>query len=179
MEVGKDEQLLEKARRAEPEALATLCSAYYPKVLRYMHYRVGAASAADLAGEVFLRVLRGIHGQKGSFLAWLYRIAANVVSDYGRKKQTRRETQMSESVHENPASESGPAETVGRQLDLRQAITKLTDAQRDLVTLKFVQGLDNEEISEITGRKPVAVRALQFRALSSLRNLLGDKESLL
>ncbi|NIA21724.1 MAG: sigma-70 family RNA polymerase sigma factor, partial [Anaerolineaceae bacterium] len=133
-------------------------------------------SAEDLAGEVFLRLLRGIHGQKGSFLAWLYRIAANVVVDHGRKKQTKRETQMSDSVHENLIGEPSPAEAVGRQLDLQQAIAKLTDDQRELVTLKFIQGLGNEDICEITGRKPGALRALQFRALSTLRDILGDEE---
>jgi len=113
LEAGKDERLLEKARRAEPEALAALCSEYYPKLLKYMHYRVDAASAEDLVGEVFVRVLRGIHGQKGSFPAWLYRIAANVVVDHGRKKRTKRETQMSD-AHENPAPEPSLSETVAR-----------------------------------------------------------------
>lgn len=177
MEAGKDERLLEKARRAEPEALAALCSEYYPKLLKYMHYRVDAASAEDLVGEVFVRVLRGIHGQKGSFPAWLYRIAANVVVDHGRKKRTKRETQMSD-AHENPAPEPSLSETVARQLDLRQALAKLTGEQRELVTLKFIQGLANADISEITGRKPAAVRALQFRALSSLRNIMGDNGSM-
>ena len=44
------------------------------------------------------------------------------------------------------------------------------------VTVKFIEGLSNDQVGEITGRSPEAVRALQFRALAALRVLLSDEE---
>ncbi|NIA07435.1 MAG: sigma-70 family RNA polymerase sigma factor [Actinobacteria bacterium] len=176
MNQGEIESLLEKARRGEAEALAQLCGHFYPKMLKYMHYRVDAASAEDLTGEVFVRVLRHISDQKGSFVAWLYRIAANAATDHARARKIRRESPMDERATETIAGGDNPADVVGRQMDIRTAIARLTDDQRELVTLKFIQGLSNSEIAEITDRKQGTIRGLQFRALAALRELLGGEE---
>ena len=166
--------LVERARRREKAALNELCSHFYPKVLGYMHHRVGPRFAEDMTEEVFLRVVRSIAGQKGSFVAWLYRIAANVAVDHGRSQAVRSEGPLGDAAAERPAG-GDPAHEVGRALDLHQAISRLTNEQRELVTLKFFQGLSTAEVSEATGRTPEAIRALQFRALASLRRALGGE----
>ncbi len=165
--------LLRQAREQVPEALAALCEQVYPKLLVYMHYRVGADEAEDLAAEVLLRVLRGIGGQKGSFFPWLYRIAANVVADHARSARARKEEPMSDSAAQLALSRSNDPAAAARRLDIENAISALTEDQREFITLKFIQGLSNAEIGEITGRTPEAIRALQFRALCALRDLLG------
>jgi RNA polymerase sigma-70 factor (ECF subfamily) len=108
-------------------------------------------------------------------MAWLYRIATNVVNDYFRSRKSRPEEPMNERIAEGAqARAADPSTAVGRRLDLEQAMGCLTGEQRELITLKFIQGLSNAEIGEATGRSPEAVRALQFRALSALReNLKG------
>ena len=164
--------LLVPARKQRPEALARLCDRFYPKVLKYMHYRVSAQHAEDLAEEVFLRLVRSISGQTGSFQAWLYRIAGNVVAQWYRDRKTRHHAPIDEATAEPVSAQPNPAEAVGRKLDMAQAIVQLTDDQRELVTLKFIQGLSNADIEEITGRSPEAVRALQFRALAALKQIL-------
>jgi len=169
-------RLLEEARKRTPEALAELCELFYPKVLKYMHYRVAAQHAEDLTEEVFLRVVRSIQGQTGSFNAWLYRVAANVVAQWYRQKKRRDCVGIEEIDGELASAADGPGETVPRHLDLTEAIGQLTDDQREFVTLKFIQGLSNADIAEITGRSPEAIRALQFRALSALRQILDDEK---
>jgi len=171
------ERLLRQARAGDGESLAALCEEFYPKVLRYMHYRVDRGSAEDLTAEVFVRVVGHIAEQKGSFQAWLYRIAANVVVDHARSGKSRREAPMDRRTTETAAGDGDdPADVVGRRLDLRGALARLTPEQRELLTLKFIQGLSNEEVAEITGRRHGAIRALQFRALSAMRRLLGGEE---
>ena len=74
------------------------------------------------------------------------------------------------------ASNGGdPSGAVGGRMDIKDAIARLTEEQRELVTLKFIQGLSTADVAEITGRREGAVRALQFRALSALRDLLGEE----
>ncbi len=168
--------LLAKARERDPQSLAALCEHFYPKVLKYMHYRVDARWADDLAADVFLRVMRSIGGQTGSFVAWLYKIAANVIIDHSRREKVRRVIPMDEQTAPLVAPPDDPADTVARRADLVAAMARLTEEQHEFVTLKFVQGLSNAEIAEVTGRKPGAIRALQFRALSTLRELLGEED---
>lgn len=165
---------VEGARRGEPESLAALWEHFHPRILTYMYYRVGPAWAEDLAGEVFLRVVGHIGTQRGRFVAWLYRIARNVVIDYRRRRsrRERREVSMREPVVQSLPGGQDPAETTARRADLEAAIAQLTEQQRELVVLKFVQGLSNEEIGEVTGRSPGAVRGLQFRALKALREMV-------
>ena len=167
--------LVERARRREKGALNDLCARFYPKILGYLIHRVGRRFAEDLTEEVFLRVVRAIAGQKGSFVAWLYKIAANVAVDHGRSQAARPEAPLSDAAAGRAAG-GDPAREVGRALDLRDAIGQLTDDQRELVTLKFLQGLSTAEVADATGRTPEAVRALQFRALAALRRALGGEE---
>lgn len=169
--------LLEKVRQGDAEALVVLCEHFYPQVLKYMHYRVDAVSAEDLTSEVFLRVLNNIGDQRGSFVAWLYRIAANVVVDHARTGKTRKEIPMDEQVIESVVDGKDPSKVVGRQIDISNAIAKLTDDQQELITLKFIQGLPNEDIAEITDRSQEAIRGLQYRALSALRLILSGEKS--
>ncbi len=174
MDTSEIAPLVEKARLREPEALGALCASFYPKVLRYMNYRVGPRFAEDLAAEVFLKVVRGISGQTGSFVAWLYRIASNVVADHARSRAVRRECPIGDALAERLTGGADPAREVGQALDIRNAMSELTDEQREMVTLKFIEGLSNAEIAEITGRTSDAIRHLQFRAMSTLRQVLGD-----
>lgn len=176
MDEHEIDSLLEKAKQGDAEALAALCECLYPQVLKYMYYRVDAVSAEDLTGEVFLRVLRNIGKQKGLFVAWLYRIAANVVIDYSRMGKIRREGSMDEQLTQSNVNGKNPADVVGGQIDVYNAIVRLTNDQRELVTLKFIQGLSNADIAEITGRSEGAIRGLQFRALSALRLILSGEE---
>jgi RNA polymerase sigma-70 factor (ECF subfamily) len=164
--------LLRDARTGDGEAVAEICTLFYPKVLTYMRYRVDAASADDLAGEVFLRVLRHIGEQKGSFVAWLYRIAANVVVDHVRSQAARKEKDLREDTADTVDATATLPGVSDRRMDLAQAVADLTDDQRELITLKFIEGLSNAEIAEATGRSAEAVRALQFRALIALREIL-------
>ncbi len=164
--------ILRDARLGDGESIASLCMLFYPKVLTYMRYRVDAASAEDLTSEVFVRVLSHIGEQRGSFVAWLYRIAANVVIDHARAHATRKESALEEDDMKIAGGAAISSDVSDRRMDLEDAVALLTEEQRELITLKFIQGLSNVEIAEATGRSPEAVRALQFRALMALREIL-------
>jgi len=166
------DEVIREARLGRPESVARLCVAHYAKVLKYMRYRVDAAAAEDLTNEVFLRVLRHLGEQKGSFAAWLYRIAGNVVTDHIRARATRRETPLEVEPVEGVRHVETPPAALDRQTEIEKGLAALTDEQRELVTLKFIQGLSNAEIAEVTGRSAEAVRGLQFRALKALREAL-------
>ncbi len=168
--------VVEAARNGNADALAQICERLYPRIYRYLSYKVNdLRDAEDLAGEVFVRMLGAIREQKGNLEAWLFRIAGNVLTDHYRKRAVRSgEVELPEEI---PGG-SDPEAEVERKLDgdrLRKGLQTLTEEQRETVVLRFVMGYDPDEVAAMTGRSAGAVRALQFRALAALKEVLEKK----
>ena len=128
-----------------------------------------------MAGEVFVKVMRSIGSQTGSFDAWLYRLARNVIIDRVRYHQARPETELSDIMTETVANGKNIHAASTAHMDIESALAMMNEEHRELLTLKFVQGLTNEEIGEITGQNVSAIRAMQFRALKAMRAVLDRK----
>jgi RNA polymerase sigma-70 factor (ECF subfamily) len=171
-------QLLEQARRFDPDALRALHNRLYEPVQRYVHFKVSDPQASeDLISEVFLRVLEALkQGKmwKTTPDAWIFGIARNVVADHYRKTSRRSEVALDErlamSDEQNPTQRVIVAE---QHEELAQAITALTDEQRDVVLLRFMEGLSINDVAEAMGKTPGAVKGLQHRALRALSEAMG------
>ncbi len=171
-----EEEVLENAKRLEESALSTLVKRSYPFVFRYFYYRsVTREDAEDLTNEVFIRVVNSIKDQKGYFPAWLISIAKNLLTDYYRKRGKSRETPLDEV--EEPSS-NPDKDTNGRlhPNDLRKLINFLTDEQKEVIILRFIEGNTNEETAKIMNKSIGAIRALQFRALSAMKVMLNQED---
>ncbi|MBL7064224.1 MAG: sigma-70 family RNA polymerase sigma factor [Anaerolineae bacterium] len=168
---------LERLSACEPHALAKLYDDRAEAIYRYVYRRIGdAQTAEDLTGEVFLRALRALRRGKGwrrSPVAWLYRIAHNIVVDHYRWAARHNALPLEERALEPEPGAQELAEQRLEQGRLRRALTTLTEAQQQVVTLKFLEGLSNVEVAAILGRSEGAVKALQHRALASLRRTLA------
>lgn len=169
---------IQRAKEGNSAAFAEIYEHYQPIVYRYIFYRVGdAATAEDLTAEVFVRLVENI----GRFtyrgrplLAWLYTIARNVVIDHYRRVGQSPTLPLDERL---VATKDGPEEAfeqVLTQQRLAAAIARLTEDQRQVVLLRFVEGLDSETVARMLGRPVGAVKALQHRALAALRRILGE-----
>lgn len=170
------EVLVAAAKALDPGALAGLCEHFYPKVYRFALNRVARREdAEDLASEVCVRVVRALPKQKGFFPAWVFRIASNLIADFYRRRGTRQEVALSEEVAETlpDPRESEPSLVLPHQL--ARALEELTPEQREVIQLRFNEGFDASQIATIQGRSVGAVRALQFRALETLRQRLAPK----
>ena len=182
-------QLVARAKERVPQAWDEIYARNYPPVYRYIRARVFDESAAeDLASSVFLAAVKGIGSyQYGSqpLLAWLYRIARNVVSNHQRSLFRQRTLSVS-GVLQLPARMFGqtrnddpagpPAADPGsrvEQMDLREALADLPETQREALVLKFFVGLDAKEIAAVMGKDPAAVYSLQARGLQALRRRLN------
>lgn len=172
---------LQRARRLDPQALASIYDAYYDEIYRYTYRRVGdQETACDLAATVFHRLLQALHDQRGperSLRAWLYRTAHNAIVDYYRRAQHRRHLPLEDNVliaASDPAQEASVRLGVER---VREAMARLTPDQQQVIGLKFLQGLTNQEVADLLNKTVGAVKALQHRALAALeRELLADEK---
>jgi len=174
--LGKDkiEQLVKKAKSLDCHALAELCEYFYPRIYRYVFYRVNAAEdAEDITSEVFLRMIRALQKQRGSFTAWLFRIASNLLIDYYRHRARQPELVTMGEDHLSSARNSTDSEDILLQDRLKQSLSKLSPVQQQVITLKFIEGYNNNEIADILGKSVGAVKGLQFRALATLKKILN------
>ena len=169
--------LVRRARRRDPEAFAQLYEAYFDKIYRYIIFKIGdEMEAEDMTQQVFLKALQSISSFKWTgkpFSAWLFRIAHNQVVDYFRKKTKR----VSVPIDEAPviADDSDVQLITEQRLDIEQLVTaseRLTEAQREVISLRFSGGLSVAEAAEVMGKSQGAIKALQHSAIAALRRIL-------
>ncbi len=173
-----DTNWLIEARRLDENALEAIYDAFSDELYRYAYRLIGDRQAAeDLVAETFYRFLRALHaggGPREHLRAYLYRVAHNLAVD-GHRRGHGEVLELPEN-NETPTSDDDPssaAEKVIQGEEARAALWRLTPEQRQVIVLKFFQGLSNKEIS-VAIEKPVgAVKALQHRGLNALRRVLA------
>jgi RNA polymerase sigma-70 factor (ECF subfamily) len=174
---GFDERrLVEALKTYDDSAIRLVYRMHADGIFRYALYQLGDRTAAeDVAGETFVRLLNSIdrYEYRGLPLqAYLYRIAQNLVVDQRRR---RGRFASLDAVPEGALSSPNPAVLAEQRLgwgDLRSALDELTDNQRQVILLKFVEDLDNRQVADVIGKNEGSVKSLQHRALASLRRIL-------
>ena len=169
--------LVERASGGDSLAFGDLYERYFDTVYRYLYFRIGTRpEAEDLAGVVFLKAWEAIprfRWQGRPFIAWLYRVAHNVLVDHTRSKKNALSLNDDERPIDIP-SDTASIE-MSQRLDadlLAGAVSHLTPEQQQVIVLRFLEGRDNAQIAQIMDRREGAIRALQLRALQSLRRVL-------
>jgi RNA polymerase sigma-70 factor (ECF subfamily) len=168
---------LDRARRQDRLALAQLYEGTYRRVFGYLLGRVGEQAAAeDLLQEVYLAALQAIgrfRGRtEGEFIGWLLKIAHAKVMDRFRSQYRHPEVQASDV---RLTSLTDPLDTIDQRLrlgEISDALSELTEDQRNVVLSRLVLGLDLEETSKLMGKNVGSIKALQHRALAHLAKIL-------
>lgn len=178
--LANEQQLVLQAQAGNAEAFGQLYDAYMERIYRFIYFRVeDQQTAEDLTSQVFLRAWNNLDRfrlGKTPYLAWLYTIAHNAVIDHYR---TRKPTAALDDVR---LSQPDHAEAVENNIDfevemqsIKVAMQTLTDDQQQVLTLKFIEGMTNDQIARHLGKREGAVRALQMRGLRALARQLEEK----
>jgi len=169
--------LVSRAKGGDVEAFDALYGLFGDRVYRYALVRLRhPADAQDLAQVVFLKVIEALpsfQDRGAPFSAWLFRIARNAVIDVERG---RRPASTLDALAEQRDTRPGPSQLAEIEADreaVRAALDDLTPEQREVVMLRFFAGLTSTEIAAVMGKRDGTVRALQFRALATLRRRLA------
>lgn len=171
--------LVDRAAQRDPDAIASLYDLYAPRIYSYLYHRLSDPTLAeDLTGQVFLQMIEAVRTEKGwrtSFSGWLFRIAHNLVIDHYRKRTHANLTDLDDSPN-LAAPNNDPFATAVAVLDsdeIMRAIRELSDEQAQVITLRFLEGYNVAEVAVLMGKTTGAVKALQYRAISNLRRIMG------
>ena len=170
--------VVERCRKGDTKAQFELYKLYYKPMYSVCLRMVGnAVEAEDVMQEAFLKAFTKIDTYEGvvSFGAWLKKIVINRSLDQLKKRKVKFE-ELNEKIQDEE-----PVTLVISEIQmekLKQAIQKLPDGYRVVLSLYLIEGYDHEEISQILGISNESSRSQYLRAKLKLREMLHKEELL-
>ena len=172
--------LIERAKRGDREAFRSLYLALYDPVARFIGRRIGSqADAEDLVSRVFWKLLDRLSdfdARRGSPRMFVLSIARNAVIDHLR---TRRDAIPVDDLGGALVDEAGtPLDALVREEELRELralVLDLPEETREMLALRFGDGLRHVEIAQILGIEVAAVKQRFSRAMKALRERLSEQ----
>jgi RNA polymerase sigma-70 factor, ECF subfamily len=167
----EQERLLIEAAQKDPSRFAELYEANFERVYAFIVRRVqDRHDAEDLTAEVFHHALANLarfEWRGVPFAVWLYRIAANAITDRGRRTKQKVDPSLAENLDQSSWRE------IERRAALFQLVDRLPEDQRSVIVKRFVEQKTVRDIAIEFGRSEGAIKQLQFRALENLRLRVG------
>ncbi|OCF84941.1 RNA polymerase subunit sigma [Nocardia brasiliensis] len=173
------DKLIGPAAAGDRGAVSEIVRIVHPLVRRYCGARLGntahlQVTADDVVQEILIATVNAIpryRDQGKSFLAFVYGIAANKVSDAFRRSQQHPTYPMAE-MPDAPSTAAGPEEWAlasERRAATRELMKILAPAHREVLVMRIVLGWSAAQTAEAIGTSPGVVRVMQHRALNKLR----------
>ena len=172
-----DEALIERWRQGDQRAATALVERHAPALARFLS-SVGVREEVDeLVQDTFVRAFGALDSFRGdsSFRTWLFTIARRLELD--RRRSARRRG-ASVPVEESDAVASFDAldgmvadETASR---LREVVGRLSPTQREVFTLRVVEGMSYKEIADVVGTTEGAARVHYHNAMRAVKEMIGD-----
>jgi RNA polymerase sigma factor (sigma-70 family) len=167
-----------------PSDFAALFDDYYPKLYAYVRGQVtNRETAEDITATAFERALSRSHTydtEKGTFAAWLFRIARNlIINHYVSTSRKPAQYGLDETVQVS-ITDLSPEQQLLRQEQHRillAAISRLSERDQEIVRLKFFGRLSNRKIAEVMEVNENTVGVIIFRSLKKLRTQLEAQEA--
>jgi len=176
----KEKYLLFRAKNKDPEAFAEVYDIYVDRIYRFVFFKVNRPEEAqDITSEVFLKTWQYIIDGKEikNLNALFYKIARNLVIDHYRKA-----SQKDISLEGLKASETELRDLTDNQINkievkleidkIEEKLMGLKDEYREIIILRYIEGLSINEIADIVEKRKGAVRVILYRALNTLKELL-------
>ena len=180
-----DAELVQLVLAGETELFAVLVDRYRSRLSRYVErFTYDVEDARDVTQDVFIKVYGALDSfdPHFKFSTWLFRIAGNAAIDHLRRRRVRTlplerppgEDGKARSV-DPPETRPNPHEELTRQrlrTALAEAINRLPDDYRELISLRHYGEMPYEEIAELKGMPLGTVKNRLVRARQALRDLV-------
>jgi RNA polymerase sigma-70 factor, ECF subfamily len=171
-----EKQLVQRAIDRDGTAFAELYDRHVVRVYRHIYYMANDTSQTeDLTAQTFLKAWEAVgrYKERGApFIAWLLRIAHNLTVSHLRARREHgalEDTYVDHKMDRNPEQ---ALEQSSEEKNVREAVLRLRDEQRQVIILRFVEEMDYQEVAQVIGKSVPAVRVIQHRALGNLRKIM-------
>jgi RNA polymerase sigma-70 factor (ECF subfamily) len=176
MTPNDDGKFVEAAQAGDAEAFGKLYDRYVRKIHDYLFYRCHhRETAEDLTSLTFTKALERLasfDAEKGTFSAWLYRIARNTLIDHYRAAKPETDIEDVWDLLRDGTDVAREAETAERLRQVEAHLASLPAEHRELVIMRVWDGLSYAEIAEVTGKSEAACKMAFSRTMSALRKAL-------
>lgn len=163
--------------KTQGAALGRLYELYYERIFRFCVHRLfNRTTAEDVTSSVFLTVARTIRDFKGrteqDFRSWVYTIAANQANAHIRKTMRRKRLMDNVAVHWKTEDEASAQWSSLDWPTLYAAIGELKPEHQTILTLRFFENMDYDEIGRVVDARPATIRVMLHRTLRRLEEVL-------
>jgi RNA polymerase sigma-70 factor (ECF subfamily) len=174
-----DEELVRLAQQGELDAFTQLYDRHLSSVYNHVRYRVPEQDVDDVTQEVFIAALKSLKSFRceAKFSTWLRTITNRNIADYYRCREDLKDqlnftpTEMRSQIGKNAATSES---RVDDRMLLRQGFRTLPEHYREVILLRFAEGLKFAEIAETRGQSLDAAKSLFRRAISKLRQQIDS-----
>ena len=173
--VERDEEVIARVLAGDMTAYRVLVDRYQRAVYSCAWQLLGSDSEAEEAAqETFVQAFEKLERlrDRARFFSWIWRICSTVsLKRRGRERRMTRGVELDEFC---AREEMAPREVEERSLLVARALGSLPDEQREVLTLRFWEGLDYDRIAELVGVSHEALYQRASRGIRALKSILGD-----
>ena len=167
-------ELISRAKKGDKHAFASLYGLYKDRLYRYALYRLGnTEDANDAVCDTILKAYEQIGSLRktSAFGSWIFAIHSAVCSGYIKEQIRKRELC---SIDDFKSSSELKCALNTQSLELNEAMSALSEQEKDIVLLSIAAGFNSKEISKLTGLNDGTVRSKLSRSLAKMRAFWGD-----
>jgi RNA polymerase sigma-70 factor (ECF subfamily) len=169
-----DDELVRAAQDGSLDAFNMLFERYLPVVTRRVRCVAPAEEVQDITQEVFIAVIRSLKNFRfeARFSTWLRTLVNRQVADYYRNRARKVQAYSIDGLVDDPGGDGLFGEDNSDRRDeviaIRQALMKIPENYREIIVLRFVEGLQFDEIAVLHGQSLDAAKSLFRRAMKAL-----------
>lgn len=173
--MDNESAIIQKAKQGDKDAFGLLYKYYFPKIFRYCRANIYRDDlAADICQEVFMKAWKALptftFRDGGTFQAYVFRIARNVIIDLSRKKK-----EFSLEFYEEIETDDDLVEKMARNENIdkvKRVLAKLSEKDRQILTLRYFEDMSHKETAKVVGIREGALRVRTTRILKKVKELI-------
>lgn len=181
LSASKEKELIRLAQRGDFSAFEILYKQYFDNVYNRVWYLVPRQDVEDVTQETFAAAVKSLKGFRGDskFSTWLRTITNRQIANYYRSRK-RSESEVDVDIEDvDIKNDSGSTHKkelsqIDDRIMLQQGLDKLPDHYREIILLRFSDGMKFKDIAGIQSMSVEATKSLFRRAISSLRDQIGE-----
>jgi RNA polymerase sigma-70 factor (ECF subfamily) len=173
---ASDEILIQQFKAGRTEAFDLLYYRHLPVVYKRVRYVVPEEDIEDVTQEIFIAALNSLSSFRGDskFSTWLRTLTNHKVAEFYRKRTRKQEPPISPLSDAADRSAGGTSKKMEERIYIQRGLQALPENYREVILLRFAEGMQFNEIADHTDQNLEAVKSLFRRAIVALRSHLEE-----